>query len=502
MTDDADSPEFARGRLSGAANEVYLRDYRVPQWEVMMEYFWEPLLMLNRAQAIALEEADVLTAAERDEILDCFDDLEAGGVETVRESNELFEDPYLYMEGHLVDQVGEDVGGKIHIGRSRNDLFGAAVRIIMRRQLLDLVESLLDLRETILDRAADSMDVVLPAYTHSQPAQPITLAHYLLGFDHLLSRDFERLRRAFENTNRSPLGAAAIGGTGFPLNRHLLATLAGFDDIEHNTYDAISSVDFVPEATSALALLLTNVSRISHDLVEWSTFEFDFIEHDDSLSTVSSIMPQKKNPSVLEKTRTTASDAIGAATSSFTHLRGGRYGDSGERSRYVFLSFFDEVEDGGRTLRLLDAIIDTMETREERMLDVAEESFCTMTELADTLVREFDFSFRVAHEVVSMLVRDVHNDGRTAGEITVEDVERAAQEAIGQEIGITMETLKRALDPKQNVEQRDIVGGTAPQRSEEDLTRQYDSLDDQREWLTETHEGLAGARTLRREAGE
>jgi len=244
---------------------------------------------------------------------------------------------------------------------------------------------------------------------------------------------------------------------------------------------------------------MTSVSRISTDLIQWATYEFSFVELEDSFATVSSIMPQKKNPVVLEKTRTAASDAIGAADSSLTHLKAAPFGDVREVAKYTYLPLLRNVGDVVRSLRLLTGVVETMELDEERMLDDARTSFCTMTELADTLVRECDLTFRQAHHMVAALVRVAADAGKTADEITVQELGRVASEVLERPVELSADELAAALDPETNVVRRDVIGGTAPARNREDRERQSGALADQRSLLADRRSALEEATKLRRE---
>lgn len=489
--DESDS-EFVRHRVAGDPDETYVTDYRLPQWSFMTTHLWDPIVRLNRVQTVELAAIDVLDGEEAAAILDALETIDetvqAGVAESVRRQHE---DPYLYLEHELVERLGDETGGKIHSGRSRNDLLGAAVRIAMREQLCTILAELLDLRAALLETAAETVDVVFPAFTHSQPAQPITFAHYLLAFDATIARDVDRIHAAFEATNRSPLGAAAVGGTRFPLDRERLARLAGFDGVHYNTYDAIAAVDFIPQATNALATLMTNISRISRDYIEWSMFEFDFLEIDDGLATVSTIMPQKKNPSVLEKTRAAAGDTIGAATSATVHLQGSRFGDAGERSRYAFVPFLEEAVNVSRTIRLFRASVETTAINPDRMYEDAAASFSTMTALADTLVRTEGIPFRSAHEICATVTRRLLDADRSAASIEYADVAAVAESRLGRPLRAAPETIEAAVDPAEAVAGNDVLGGTAPERVRTNLERQKDRLDDQRSALEATTAALA-----------
>lgn len=484
-------------RLHEQPSHAHTEYYRIPKFTDRMRHVWEPLFALNRAQAITLAECDLLDSATARDILDALTTLETQTDPAEFDAHDEFEGPYFFIEDYLIRELGENIGGKLHTGRSRNDLYATAYRMATRNHLHELMDALLDLRATLLNRASNTIDVVFPAFTHSQPAQPITFAHYLLAVEHVIARDYDRFKHAYDRTNKCPLGAAAIGGTGFPLDRDRLASLCGFDAPVENTYDAIAAVDYAPEATSALALLATNISRVSHDFLTWSMFEVGFIELSEALSNVSSIMPQKKNPGVLEKTRANAGSHIGAATAALSTVKAVPYGDVGETTQSVTI-FLDAATNATDTIRLFTAIIDDIDIHEDRMHEDAVESFCTMTELADTFVRNTDLSFREAHEIVGYLTHQVYADGRHAGEITLDDVNAASLEMIGEQALLTQDELDQALDPAWNVTQRDIAGGTAPEQNKKDLARQQTTLETDESWLTERSRELADAKDKRR----
>lgn len=482
-------------RLDKDPNRAYVGYYRKPKFEQEMSYLWDPLLALNRSQAIALAEAGILDPDESESLLGIIDELEAVDVDEFDRYEE-FGGSYAFIEDCMTAELGVELGGKLHTGRSRNDLKSAAIRMAVRDRILTLVDATLSLREQLLDRAEQTVDVVFPAFTHSQPAQPITFAHYLLAVDGVVSRDVRRLRRAYEETNRSPLGAAAIGGTGFPLDRERLAELSGFDGVVRNTYDAIASVDYLPEAASALGLLMTTLSRVAQDLLIWNMFEVGFVELSERMSSASSIMPQKKNPGALEKVRSGSSRSISCANDLLVSLQSVPYGDVGETA-YISFPFLEEASNAERLLRLFAAVVEDLQVNDRRMYADAQESFCTMTELADTLVREADLSFRQAHEVVGTLVRNVLDDGRRADEITIADLDEASRTTVDDDGPLPEAELESALDPTTNVARRDILGGTAPDQNRKGLADQRSLLDDQQQWLHEVRDRLDAAREKR-----
>jgi len=284
-----------RARLGENPDGVYLDNLLDPEFEILREHFFGPQMLLNRAHVVMLAEVGLLADDDAGRILSVFDDVEETGVpESVTGAD--FEGVHFYVESRLIDELGDELGGVLQTGRSRTDVYDAACRLVARERILDVVEAHAALRAAVLDRAAETTDVVTTGYTHSQPAQPMTLSHYLLAFDHALERDFRRLKAAFENANQNPLGAAVLGGTGFDVDRERLSELCGFSSLCHNTYDATATMDFAPEAMNGLALLMATVSRVARDLIDWSTYEYGYLELSDAYASVSSMMPQKKNP--------------------------------------------------------------------------------------------------------------------------------------------------------------------------------------------------------------
>jgi argininosuccinate lyase len=490
-----------RARLGAGPDEVYLDNLLAPEFEVLREHFFGPQLLLNRAHVLMLREVGVLTADEAGRILAVFDELEEEGVpDSVTGAD--YEGVHFYVESVLIDELGEYLGGILQTGRSRTDVYDAVCRIIARRRVLEVIAALSVLRAALLDRAAETTDVVTTGYTHSRPAQPMTLSHYLLAVDHALERDFERLSAAFENANQNPLGAAVLGGTGFDVDRERLSELCGFSSLCYNTYDATATMDFAPEATGGVSVLMCTVSRLARDLIDWSTFEYDYLEISDSFASVSSMMPQKKNPYSLEKLRTAASSTIGASTTTLAHLKGAPYGDVSEVAKYVLVPLLEQTDEVVRMLNLMAGVVDTMTVNADTMLENAEQNFCTMTEVADTLVRQEDLSFRQAHEIVGTMVQTVVDDGRRADEITLSDLQAAARAVDGAELSISRADLQAALDPVVNVERRDLPGGTAPECNEADLARQRERLDEQFEWVEQARARLNDAEAERRARSE
>ena len=372
------------------------------------------------------------------------------------------EDLYSYVERYLVRTLGAEVGGRLHTGRSRNDLQTTTGRMVLRGLVLGVLRSLNVLRRWVLELATAHAGTVMPGYTHWQHAQPITFGYYLLAFADVLGRDFRRLRAAYRTANASPLGAGALATTAFPLDRFDTMRALGFEGLVEVAYDAVSSRDDAHEAVAGLALLMTNLSRVCVDLQAWSTLEYRFIELGDQHSSVSSIMPQKKNPAALEHIKAAAGAVTGALVTALSVTKNTAFADVADGVSAVNAPAVEAAVTTERILRLMAEVLAAITVFPERMAALAEVGFGTATELADVIVRETGLSFRMAHNVVATVVAEAIAAGRTAMAITAADLERASMAQFGRALGLRAEMVAAALDPRANVGGRSVTGGPAP----------------------------------------
>ncbi len=438
---------------------------------------------INQAHVVMLVERQILPREVGGTILAGLARLAKGGVDALK-LDPGKEDLYFNVEAALSADIGADTGGRMHTGRSRNDLYATIQRMKARATGNDMARRALLLQSRLLDAAEANARTVMTGYTHMQPGQPITVGHYLSGVAQALQRDSWRILDAYRSLNLSPLGAGGLATTGFPIDRFRTAALLGFDGIVENSLDAVGSRDYVSDLIYAFATAAITVSRLCHDLHVWYTFEFGFIDIDDAIAGTSSIMPQKKNPSPIEHLKAKAAHQIGALVSSlaaqktapFTHGR-----EVGNESVALFKEAAHQME---ATLALADAVVRGLRFRADNMLDDARRNYCTLTELADTMVRHRGLSFRTAHEVVGALAR-VAADRRLAGShaITAELVDEVAVEVTGKPLSLTEAELKAALDPAFNVEQRRVPGGPAPATVLDAIGRLRGGLDEQRTLL-------------------
>ena len=328
------------------------------------------------------------------------------------------EDIHMNVETRLREKIGP-VAGKLHTGRSRNDQVALDLRLFVRGAIVATVERLAALQETLLALAEQNRDVVVPGYTHLQRAQPILFAHHLLAYVEMGQRDVERLRDAYRRTNVSPLGAGALAGITYAVDRAQVAAELGFAGITRNSVDAVADRDFVAEYHFAAALIMMHLSRFAEEVVLWSTAEFGFVDLDDAFATGSSIMPQKKNPDVAELTRGKTGRVYGHLMAILTILKGLplAYNRDLQEDKE---GLFDTVDTLLGCLEVFRPMLATMHVRAERTARLADESFALATDLADYLVRK-GLPFREAHAVVGGMVGRCVAEGKTFGDLSLAD---------------------------------------------------------------------------------
>jgi len=422
-------------------------------------------LDIHKAHAVMLCERGILDVATTRALLAVLTELESRGTEALVLRPEL-NDLHTNTDVYLVERLGEDIGGRLHTGKSRNDFAYTVARMGGREDLLAVSRALLDLQAALLDIGRAHVDTVLPGYTHiSQHAQPITLAHFALAFVDAFDRDLERLSQAYAVVNQCPMGGAALAGTGFPLDRARVAQLLGFSGVVENTIDATGGRDFQLQALAALAILTSTLGRLAESLLLWNIAEVGMIELPDEYCSISSIMPQKKNPVSLEMVRAEVSVVSGRFVTAMSVLKGSTLGEGREVGAVDGL-----VPETARDLRLLlpmmANVLRGMRVKVGVMRQRAAEGFSTVTELADELVRHTGISFRKAHRIVGAAVAHVIAQGGTPADLTAETIGRAAAELYGAPLVVSAEMVARALNPEENVRVRALVGGPAPREVE------------------------------------
>ena len=482
--------------MSGSAatfpHPLYDKFVLQPFYQDAKVYYYAPMLAANRAHVVMLARCEIITRENAAALLAALARVEALGVEDLTYRAGV-EDLFFAMEGKLIELVGAAYGGNLQLARSRNDLGYALTRLALRPLLLGAAEDLINLRSRLLDFAREQLETLMPGYTHTQPAQPTTMAHYIAGMLASLERDSVRIRAAYQTNNQSPLGAAALTGTAFPIDRQLSADLLGFDALQLSTYDGIGASDNLTEVAGALATLGVNLSRFSKDMLFWATQESGAIRIDDSFIQISSIMPQKRNPVVLEHLRARISRMMAQAQGVVLQCHNIPYGDTQDIEDEIFPLLFGAVETAGEILQLYGAVIETLEVNVEHLRRRAGAGFTTVTELADTLVRHCGLPFRGAHSIVSALVSYATENGLAPDALTTEMLSERAAEVAGLTVELPAEVFARALDPRAFVESRDLPGGAAATATAAVLDAQAEAIEGDRRWLVERRDALASA---------
>ena len=408
------------------------------------------------AHATMLETAGVLTAEERDKIINGLkevqQDIENGDIQW----SIPLEDVHMNVESALTDKIGI-TGKKLHTGRSRNDQVATDIRLWLREEIDAIANEMTRLQTGMVQLAEIEADTIMPGFTHLQTAQPVTFGHHLLAWNEMLERDFGRLQDCRKRLNQSPLGAAALAGTTYPIDRDMTASLLGFDQPTRNSLDSVSDRDFAIEFCAFASVLLTHMSRMSEELVLWTSAQFDFIDLPDRFCTGSSIMPQKKNPDVPELVRGKTGRINGHLISLLTLMKSQplAYNKDNQEDKEPLFDAVDTVKD---CLRAFADMVPAIQAKKDNMLEAARRGFSTATDLADYLVRK-GTPFRDSHEIVGKSVAYGIESGKDLSEMSLQELQQFSDEI--QDDVFTVLTLEGS------VAARDHIGGTAPDQVRE-----------------------------------
>jgi argininosuccinate lyase len=423
----------------------------------------------SKAHARMLHGIGVLSAADCEAILNgldrIIDEIEAGEFAW----SVTREDVHMNIEARLTELVG-DAGKRLHTGRSRNDQVATDIRLYLREQITVIIAQLVDLQRGLLDLAEAEADTIMPGFTHLQVAQPVTFGHHMMAWFEMLQRDATRMHDCMVRMNFSPLGAAALAGTSYPIDRDFTATELGFSAPAANSLDAVSDRDFALEFCAAAAILMTHLSRMAEEMVMWSSAQFDFIELPDRYCTGSSIMPQKKNPDVPELVRGKTGRVNGNLISLLTLMKSQplAYNKDNQEDKEPL---FDTIDTVIASLRAYADMVPALKCKRENMYRAAKQGFSTATDLADYLVRK-GLPFRDAHEVVGKAVAYGVRTNKDLSEMAIAELKAFAD--------IIDEDVFDVLTLEGSVAARDHVGGTAPEQvrkavaqAREDLINPY-----------------------------
>ena len=367
------------------------------------------------------------------------------------------EDIHMNIEARLIEKVGE-VGGKLHTARSRNDQVALDLRLFAKEAISDTLAKLREFQQALISLAEANKDVIIPGYTHLQPAQPVLLAHHLLAYFEMLQRDFDRFTDCLKRTDIMPLGSGALAGVAYDIDREFLARELGVGQISQNSIDAVSDRDFVLEYEAAASICMMHLSRLAEEIILWSSAEFNFIELDEAYATGSSIMPQKKNPDVAELARGKAGRVYGKLMALLTTMKALplSYNKDMQEDKE---GFFDTVDTLLSTLEVFTGMVKTLRVKVENTRRAVEQGYILATDLADDLAKKGE-AFRTAHDIVARLVSYAMEKGKSFSELSPNEYKRFSP-LFGEDVySITVES---------SVAARDIIGGTAPKQVERAL---------------------------------
>jgi argininosuccinate lyase len=409
-----------------------------------------------------------------------------------------YEDLFFEMEHELIERTN-GAGGNLHLARSRNDMSLCLDRMAVRKELLELICVVTETQNAVALFAEEHKDTLYVVHTHTQHAQPGVLGHYFLGAVDLFDRDLERLHHAYDQVNLSPMGAAAITTTGFPINRQRVSELLGFRDYIFNSYDAIGNADFCTETASVLGLAALDLGRLVTDMLLWATDELSMIRVADGYISTSSIMPQKRNPIALEHLRASLSVVKGLADSVLYAFFKSPYGDISdhEDAEYPLAEAISLAMDN---FRLFSAVIGTLEVNTKLLSQRAHESFSVVTEMADELYRSFDIPFRQAHHVVAALVKEAEAQSCNLKHITEDFFAGVFKTVTGKRFSGDFAAIQKSMDPGHFVASRTVAGGTAPGMMTQMTGAAQKKIAQNVSWIEQEEARILNAAEMRKQA--
>jgi argininosuccinate lyase len=453
-------------------DEVYIHTILEPSFLFTKDLLYIPMLEVNLAHVLSLNHAELLPPDHAKALACvCTKMMRSPANWEPKWYDPAFEDLFFMMEDRVGAEVGADVASNMHLAMSRNDLEATLFRMVGRELIASIANILNRFRATLLRVAGAEMHTIMLAHTHNQQAQPTTVGHYLLAVEGAVARDIDRLDGAWHRTNISPLGAAALSGTGYGVDRYFEASLLGFEEIVENTYDAVSAADWAFEIAAIVGSAASTLGRFVTDLMFWSSNEVDAIQLDKSMIQISSIMPQKRNPVAVEHIRAMLGRAIGTFGTVATTLHNIPFGDVNDAAEHVQRQVHAAAAELLASIELLDRVVATATFNREILALRAESSYATSTELADTLVRVERIPFRTAHCIVSALVDVLSSMNRKWASLSWDELDAEFSAVVGRSTIVTQVDLLRALNPRQFVAVRVTPGGPAPESVAQSLKR-------------------------------
>lgn len=467
-----------RGRLGNTVKEEVMRYTTSLSFD---REIFESDILCDIAHTKMLIEQKIISEEDGNKIIKELIKIYNEGMENLNLDPSL-DDIHMVIENELIKRLGEEVAGRMHTGRSRNDEVATDLRLSLREKVLEIINKLISLQRVLLNLSMEHKDTIMVGYTHLQHAQPVTFGHHILSYVSAIERDIQRFIDGYSRINLSPLGCGALATTGFNIDRIKTMKLLGFDGLIENSMDGVSSRDFIVETMSNISILGTNLSKICEELILFSTYEFGTIEIDNTYSSTSSIMPQKKNPDVAEICRAKLSTLNGNLISVLTILKSlpNTYNrDLQEVSPHLWNSVYTIMD----SLDMIIGMMETIKVNKDRMRELSEKNYSTATELADTLVRECGIPFRSAHGIVGEVVRL-----SIERKVPMEDI---IYEVLSKyNLSIDKEKIDIALNPYENVKLRKVIGGPSPEEVEKRIKTYSERMDNYEKFLTEKREGI------------
>ncbi|MEC2054443.1 argininosuccinate lyase [Peribacillus psychrosaccharolyticus] len=451
--------DFLKNEGQTFPGKTYVEELLMPVFNDQRDFLFHVMFDIHRAHVIMLTEQGIIPEVEAKVMLQGINKVAQTDVGLLLYEPQ-FEDLFFMMEAKIGEEIGAELAGKIHIARSRNDMGVAMYRLVLRSHFIQLLGSAHSLSEAILTQAEKHTTTYITGYTHTQPAQPTTLGHYFLAIYDVLQRDIHRLWSAYENVNQSPLGAAALTTTGFPINRERTRDLLGFDRIVENSYDAIGGADYLLETATALMTCMVDTGRWIQDFLQYVTREFGTFYVADPYVQVSSIMPQKRNPVSIEHSRSIASSAYGDALAAINMIHNTPFGDIVDTEDDLQPHLYRSFTNANRVFKLMYAVITTLKVNEEHTKKMAAKSSITITELADTLSREYGVSFRKAHSIASHISKVTIAEKKELYDWSVDEINQIIKAFVV--VRLTEAEWKKIISPEYFVEIRSVQGGPNP----------------------------------------
>ncbi len=415
----------------------------------------EPVIKINKAHVAMLIEQKILEQKNGVKLLQALTEIDPR-----MKLKPSLEDVHLAVEEEVNKKVGLEIGGNLHIAKSRNDQVATAIRMELRTSLLKIMNLVVKLQDELTSLAENHIETLVAAYTHLHPAQPITFAHYLLSQLDMLERDLKRLEETYPRVNLCSMGAGAIATTSFPINRDRTAILLGFDKVLENSIDAVGSRDFILETLANLTLIAVDLSRMAEDFIIWSSPDFKIIELPESFAFTSSIMPQKKNPDVLEVVRARMSSILGNFLTSATTMKALPSGYNLDFQE-ITPKLWESLETVATSLNILAELIKDLKVSKD-VFSKPVLKFSTTTEMANLLVKKYSIPFRTSHKIVGALVKTLIAKKLSISDTTPELLQKIAKNSANLNLQVKEADIQASIDPAKFVESHKVKGGPSP----------------------------------------